>query len=135
LRTRESTRVIFDWGGTLTRWHDVDFYAESLALAQAVVSTGSTGGGDPTGDLAERLHRAGEVVWGRSRDHQQSATVEDLFAAAGLVAIDDDSASVLVATHGTLTMRGADAQRQHFRYLVDLVRVDGRWLVDAVGFS
>ena len=29
--------VIFDWGGTLTRWHDVDFHAESLALAQAVV--------------------------------------------------------------------------------------------------
>ncbi len=20
--------VIFDWGGTLTRWHDVDFHAE-----------------------------------------------------------------------------------------------------------
>ena len=30
--------VIFDWGGTLTRWHDVDFHAESLALAQAVVN-------------------------------------------------------------------------------------------------
>ena len=29
--------VIFDWGGTLTRWHDIDFHAESLALAQAVV--------------------------------------------------------------------------------------------------
>ena len=27
--------VIFDWGGTLTRWHDVDFHAESLALAAA----------------------------------------------------------------------------------------------------
>jgi putative hydrolase of the HAD superfamily len=25
--------VIFDWGGTLTRWHDVDFHAESVALA------------------------------------------------------------------------------------------------------
>ncbi len=29
--------VIFDWGGTLTRWHDIDFHAESLALAAAVV--------------------------------------------------------------------------------------------------
>ena len=28
--------VIFDWGGTLTQWHDIDFHAESLALAQAV---------------------------------------------------------------------------------------------------
>ena len=31
--------VIFDWGGTLTRWHDIDFHDESLALAQAVVQT------------------------------------------------------------------------------------------------
>ena len=30
--------VIFDWGGTLTGWHDIDFHAESLALAQAVVN-------------------------------------------------------------------------------------------------
>jgi putative hydrolase of the HAD superfamily len=74
--------VIFDWGGTLTRWHDVDFHAESVALAQAVRRT-------PTPDddhhaWAARLHRAGDVIWGRSRDHQQSSTIEDLFAEAGL---------------------------------------------------
>ena len=77
--------VIFDWGGTLTRWHDVDFHAESLALAQAVVETEASTGS--TGDRhvnAEKLHRAGEAVWGRSRDHQQSATVADLFDEAGL---------------------------------------------------
>jgi putative hydrolase of the HAD superfamily len=71
--------VIFDWGGTLTRWHDVDFHAESLALAQAVVNAEH--------DLEvsrERLHRAGATIWGRSRDHQQSATVDDLFTEAGL---------------------------------------------------
>lgn len=71
--------VIFDWGGTLTEWHDIDFHAESLALAQAVV----TAHHDPT-EVTARLHRAGEAVWGRSRDHQQSATVADLFAEAGL---------------------------------------------------
>ncbi|QDH11021.1 HAD family hydrolase [Nocardioides dongxiaopingii] len=71
--------VVFDWGGTLTRWHDVDFHAESLALVQAVVDVGH----DP--DVArERLHRAGDVIWGRSRDHQRSATVADLFVEAGL---------------------------------------------------
>ena len=73
--------VIFDWGGTLTRWHDVDFHAESLALAQAVVNA-------PHHDAGRahrpRLHAAGAAVWGRSRDHQQSATVADLFAEAGL---------------------------------------------------
>jgi len=71
--------VIFDWGGTLTRWHDIDFHAESLALAQAVV--------DADHDLEvsrDRLHRAGATIWGRSRDHQQSATVADLFTEAGL---------------------------------------------------
>jgi putative hydrolase of the HAD superfamily len=71
--------VIFDWGGTLTRWHDIDFHAESLALAHAVVAS--------DGEIevhAEALHRANQVIWGRSRDHQQSATVGDLFTEAGL---------------------------------------------------
>lgn len=71
--------VIFDWGGTLTAWHDVDFHAESLALAQAVVNVDH--------DVAvsqARLHAANEAIWGRSRDHQRSATVADLFAEAGL---------------------------------------------------
>jgi putative hydrolase of the HAD superfamily len=71
--------VIFDWGGTLTRWHDIDFHAESLALAQAVV-----GADHPIDVSRERLHAAGDVIWGRSRDHQQSSTVADLFAEAGL---------------------------------------------------
>ena len=71
--------VIFDWGGTLTRWHDIDFHAESLALTAAVTTTGH----DPEESRAA-LHRAGGVVWGRSRDHQQSGTVADLFAEAGL---------------------------------------------------
>lgn len=71
--------VIFDWGGTLTQWHDIDFHAESLALAQAVVNA------DHEVEVSrERLHAAGDVIWGRSRDHQQSATVADLFAEAGL---------------------------------------------------
>ena len=71
--------VIFDWGGTLTRWHDIDFHAESLALAQAVVNA------DHDLEVSrQRLHEAGAVIWGRSRDHQQSATVDDLFTEAGL---------------------------------------------------
>jgi putative hydrolase of the HAD superfamily len=71
--------VIFDWGGTLTRWHDIDFHAESLALAAAVTTIGH----DPDAARAA-LHRAGDVVWGRSRDHQQSSTIDDLFEVAGL---------------------------------------------------
>jgi putative hydrolase of the HAD superfamily len=71
--------VIFDWGGTLTAWHDIDFHAESLALARAVVDT------DLDMEISQqRLHEAGGVIWGRSRDAQRSSTVADLFAEAGL---------------------------------------------------
>lgn len=71
--------VIFDWGGTLTAWHDIDFHAESLALAQAVVDA------DHEVEVSrQRLHAAGDAIWGRSRDHQQSSTVADLFTEAGL---------------------------------------------------
>jgi putative hydrolase of the HAD superfamily len=79
--------VIFDWGGTLTAWHDIDFHDESLALAQAVVhtETGYAGAGEEYLHAhAAKLHRAGATVWGWSRDHQRSATVADLFAEAGL---------------------------------------------------
>ena len=76
--------VIFDWGGTLTRWHDVDFHAESLALAQAVVHREDADEHPVPADIGARLHRAGSVIWGRSRDHQQSATIADLFTEAGL---------------------------------------------------
>ncbi|WP_445257545.1 HAD family hydrolase [Nocardioides aurantiacus] len=71
--------VIFDWGGTLTRWHDVDFHAEALALAHAV-----TGSAHPPHVHVDALQRANQVIWGRSRDHQRSATVADLFEEAGL---------------------------------------------------
>jgi putative hydrolase of the HAD superfamily len=71
--------VIFDWGGTLTRWHDIDFHAESLALTAAVTTVGH----DPETSRAA-LHDAGSVIWGRSRDRQQSATLADLFDEAGL---------------------------------------------------
>ncbi|WP_244932320.1 HAD family hydrolase [Nocardioides sp. W7] len=71
--------VIFDWGGTLTRWHDVDFHAESLALAQAVIDVDH-----PVEVSQARLHEANRIIWGRSRDHQQSATIADLFTEAGL---------------------------------------------------
>jgi putative hydrolase of the HAD superfamily len=71
--------VIFDWGGTLTPWHDIDFAGEAEALARAVVAAD----GDPV-EHARLLQAAADIAWGRSRDHQQSATVATLFAEAGL---------------------------------------------------
>ena len=72
--------VIFDWGGTLTPWHTVDFEEEARALALAAVGVSTSS----VAEAAEALRRAGDVVWGRSRDHHTSATVADLFLEAGL---------------------------------------------------
>lgn len=71
--------VIFDWGGTLTPWHTVDFHAEARVLARAVVNARHE-----LSEISARLHAAGAAIWGRSRDHQQSATLADVFAQAGL---------------------------------------------------
>lgn len=68
--------VIFDWGGTLTPWHPIDFDAEARALAAAAP--------DAHPEAHHDLRAANQAVWLRSRDHQRSATVADIFAEAGL---------------------------------------------------
>lgn len=68
--------VIFDWGGTLTPWHSVDFRAEAEALASAAVDADHT--------AAQLLLEATHAVWARSRDEHRSATLGDVFAHAGL---------------------------------------------------
>lgn len=68
--------VLFDWGGTLTPWHAVDFEEESQALAAAALHADES--------AAAALRKAGEAVWARSRDHHTSATIADIFLEAGL---------------------------------------------------
>ncbi|MCW2780035.1 MAG: family hydrolase [Marmoricola sp.] len=72
--------VIFDWGGTLTPWHSIDFDAEARALAAAVVDQT---GAEPTA-IAARLAEANTTIWSWSRDEQRSATLADVFEQAGL---------------------------------------------------
>jgi putative hydrolase of the HAD superfamily len=74
--------VIFDWGGTLTPWHDVDFAEESRALAAAVV-------GEGLDTAPEVLLEAANAVWARSRDEHVSATLADIFSHAGLTHDED----------------------------------------------
>jgi putative hydrolase of the HAD superfamily len=69
--------VIFDWGGTLTPWHTVDPIDAWLAAV----------GGDQ--ELAAKLHAAELAIWKRHLDHQQSATMADIFAAAEIAHSDD----------------------------------------------
>jgi putative hydrolase of the HAD superfamily len=68
--------VIFDWGGTLTPWHTIDFRAEAEALARAAVDGDHTAPG--------LLLAAAGAVWGRAREEHTSATIADVFAHAGL---------------------------------------------------
>jgi putative hydrolase of the HAD superfamily len=68
--------VIFDWGGTLTPWHTIDFEEEAQALALAAV--------DAPPDAHRALHAATQAVWGRSKDTHASATLHDIFEHAGL---------------------------------------------------
>lgn len=74
--------VIFDWGGTLTPWHTID----PLEAWLSAVS-------DP--ELAARLLAAEQEVWLRSRDEQRSATLAEVFAAAGV----EHSDRMLAAFH------------------------------------
>ncbi len=63
--------MIFDWGGTLTPWHTVDVLEAWIATV-----------GDA--DLARRLLAAEGEVWIRSRDEHRSATLVEVFRAAGV---------------------------------------------------
>lgn len=67
--------VIFDWGGTITPWHDVDALAQWLAVV----------GED---EVARRLLEANDAVWARSRDDHRSATLEEVFRLAGVTHTD-----------------------------------------------
>lgn len=72
--------VIFDWGGTLTPWHDVDLLAQWYAYAQAY---------DPprAGDLAARLLAEESVLWQGQRASagaNGTGSLAHVFAAAGV---------------------------------------------------
>jgi putative hydrolase of the HAD superfamily len=68
--------VVFDWGGTLTPWHAIDFAAEAQALALAAL--------DASPEAHLDLQAANQTVWARAKDSQRSATIADVFTEAGL---------------------------------------------------
>jgi putative hydrolase of the HAD superfamily len=68
--------VVFDWGGTLTPWHVIDFAAEAQALALAAL--------DPHPEAHLDLQVANQAVWSRVTATQRSATLADVFTEAGL---------------------------------------------------
>jgi putative hydrolase of the HAD superfamily len=68
--------VVFDWGGTLTPWHTIDF-------AECWQACGLEA------DAAGRLWEAEEAVWQRARDSQRSGTLAEVFTAAAVAMTTD----------------------------------------------
>ncbi|MBA9007001.1 HAD family hydrolase [Thermomonospora cellulosilytica] len=70
--------VIFDWGGTLTPWHDIELGEIWRRICAAHL--------DPheVEETAGRLLAAEEELWRRSREEHRSATLDELFEIAGV---------------------------------------------------
>lgn len=70
--------VIFDWGGTLTPWHDLELRElwRQICAAHA----------DPerVEEIAEALFTAEIELWRRAREEHRSATLDELFAMAAV---------------------------------------------------
>lgn len=70
--------VIFDWGGTLTPWHNIDVAELWSAICLAHFPAGEAPG------IAVTLHAAEDALWRASRAENRSATMSALFELAGV---------------------------------------------------
>jgi putative hydrolase of the HAD superfamily len=79
--------VIFDWGGTLTPWHTIDFASQWLSYArQHAESSGRSR--DEAAALAERIMANEREAWLRLRGDGGSARLEEILAASGVPSDD-----------------------------------------------
>jgi putative hydrolase of the HAD superfamily len=83
--------VIFDWGGTLTPWHTVD-YAELWRGVCALHFTGAQATA-----TAAAIHAAERQLWQLAERDNRSSTISDVFARAGVTATDALLASYYAA--------------------------------------
>jgi len=87
--------VIFDWGGTLTPWHEVDLPQQWRVFAREVHGLSVEDIEMPPEDLAEadglalRIHEAEERAWKRGRSTHESASIADILEEAGVAAGHD----------------------------------------------
>ena len=87
--------VVFDWGGTLTPWHEVDLPEQWRVFAREVhgipvdspdVSQADL---DEAHRLADRILEVESAAWTRGRDEHTSAALADILEAAGIDAAHD----------------------------------------------
>jgi putative hydrolase of the HAD superfamily len=79
--------VIFDWGGTLTPWHAIDHEELWLAVCERHYPAAEAVA------VAEAARTAEAELWRRSGSTQRSATLDAVFARAGVTASPDFLAS------------------------------------------
>ncbi len=84
--------VVFDWGGTLTPWHTIDLREQWRAYGAAY---------DPAraDELAVLLLAAEDACWRAGRQHQRSATLDQVFRGVGIEPEGDRHAAALAAYH------------------------------------
>ncbi len=101
--TRPVRAVIFDWGGTLTPWHQVDLPEQWRVFAREVhgIPVGSDEVSDAdlaaAHDLADRILAAEADAWRRGREDHSSAALADILEAAGVDAGHDRHLLALAA--------------------------------------
>ena len=88
--TGEVDAVVFDWGGTLTPWHDVDLGEQWRVFARTIhgvdLGSGAVSEADVTAAhaLADRILAVESRAWARGRESHSSAALDDILAAAEL---------------------------------------------------
>jgi putative hydrolase of the HAD superfamily len=75
--------VIFDWGGTLTPWHAIDQEELWLAVCERHYPAADAAA------VAEATWMAETELWRRSQSTQRSATLDAVFARAGVTPSGD----------------------------------------------
>lgn len=70
--------VLFDWGGTLATWHDIDLFAVWRSVTELIDDARAD-------ELAARLVEAERSIWLRSRDEHLSSTLEEVCLLADVV--------------------------------------------------
>ena len=69
--------VVFDWGGTLTPWHTIDLREQWLRYAEVYDP-------DHADELSARILSAEDDAWRAGREHQRSATLDEIFRGVGV---------------------------------------------------
>jgi putative hydrolase of the HAD superfamily len=87
--------VVFDWGGTLTPWHALNLREQWLRYAEVYEPADAAA----AGALADRVLAAEDEAWRAGRDHQRSATLDQIFRGVGVDPDSERHRAALAAYH------------------------------------